>query len=109
MRPCVTIPMSLMVTQVSHVRQCAELLGVSPATCSRWMSDHGAPPRRAYLLQWAAATGVDPQWLTTGVEPRSPDGDGQDRPDLAALTELKRSRARGGRGVHPTQGYRAAA
>lgn len=36
----------------------ADHLGVSRATVSRWMSDRGAPPKRAYLLQWALATGT---------------------------------------------------
>lgn len=36
----------------------AEHLGVDPGTLSRWMADKGAPPRRAYIVQWALVTGV---------------------------------------------------
>lgn len=47
----------------------ADLLGVSRATVSRWMNDTGAPPKAAYLKQWALITGVDYGWLDTGTEP----------------------------------------
>ena len=30
-------------------------LGVSRSTISRWMHDDGAPPRAAFLAQWARA------------------------------------------------------
>ena len=45
----------------------AEHLEVSRQTLSRWMADRGAPPKRAYILQWALRTGVDPVWLETGT------------------------------------------
>lgn len=47
----------------------AETLGVNPATISRWMADKGAPPKRAYILQWAMVTGVPVAWLETGQIP----------------------------------------
>lgn len=50
----------------------ADLLGVSRQTLTRWMGDKGAPPKRAYLVQWALATGVDPTWLLTGNVSSSP-------------------------------------
>lgn len=60
----------------------ARLLGVHRATLTRWMSDVGAPPRAAYVRQWALITGVDYGWLSTGVAP-SGDGPSQKR---AAMT-----------------------
>lgn len=47
----------------------ADALGVNPATVSRWTADKGAPPKRAYLAQWALITGVDLKWLESGVGP----------------------------------------
>ena len=57
-------------------KEMGEHLGVSRATMSRWMNDVGAPPARAYILQWAMRTGVDAKWLETGVEtgPTNPGG-----------------------------------
>lgn len=53
----------------------AAYLGVSRQTLTRWMGDKGAPPARAYILQWAMKTGVDPKWLETGATaPDGPDG-----------------------------------
>ena len=58
----------------------ADQLGVGRQTVSRWMSDRGAAPRRAYLMQWALLTGVDVDWLTTGrAQTRPPDGGGERR------------------------------
>ena len=58
------------------VQEMADTLGVNRATIGRWMHDKGTP-RRAYLLQWAVATGVDPTWLETGIDPEGgPDRDG---------------------------------
>lgn len=54
----------------------AEQLGVSRQTLSRWMADRGKPPARAYILQWALATGVDQKWLETGQTPAGPEPDG---------------------------------
>ena len=58
------------------VQEIADALGVNRATVGRWMRDDGARPRRAYLLQWAIMTGVDPVWLETGVEPSDGPDDG---------------------------------
>lgn len=52
----------------------AELLGVNPATVSRWMADKGAPPKRAYLMQWAMATDVPFTWLAGGEVGPGPKG-----------------------------------
>lgn len=41
-------------------------LGVSRQTVSRWMNDHGAAPKRAYIIQWALATKTSAEWLETG-------------------------------------------
>ena len=46
--------------------QMADELGVHPTTVSRWMSDKGTPPHRAYLRLWAEATHVRLDWLETG-------------------------------------------
>lgn len=71
-------------------------LGVSRNTVSRWMNDRGAEPRRAYVLQWAMATGVNAQWLEKGEAPR-PDG-----PEGAPQQRVRRQ------GLEPrTQWFRA--
>ena len=49
------------------VQEMAETLGVNRATVGRWMHDKGAPPKRAYVLQWAMATGVPVEWLEHGT------------------------------------------
>jgi transcriptional regulator with XRE-family HTH domain len=41
-------------------------LGVTRTTVSRWMNDHGAPPRAAFVKQWALRTGVPVDWLIHG-------------------------------------------
>lgn len=51
-------------------QEMADNLGVSRATVSRWMHDKGAPPRRAYIAQWAMATGVPVEWLEHGNAPQ---------------------------------------
>jgi transcriptional regulator with XRE-family HTH domain len=51
----------------------AHEVGVDPKTVSRWTHDVGAPPKRAYILQWALKTGVPQTWLEHGVLPD--DGD----------------------------------
>lgn len=55
----------------------AVALGVNPATVSRWTADKGAPPKRAYLAQWALITGVDLDWLEHGHGPFGGPEDGQ--------------------------------
>lgn len=56
-----------------QVQDMADQLGVSRATVSRWMGDHGEPPRKAFLKQWALISGVDYEWLETGSLPTPPD------------------------------------
>ena len=52
----------------------AEYLGVGTATISRWVHDR-SPVRRGTLLLWAMRTGVDLEWLETGMAPqREPGG-----------------------------------
>lgn len=41
-------------------------LGVSRSTVSRWINEHGGPPRLVYLKEWAARTGVPLEWLREG-------------------------------------------
>lgn len=48
-------------------------LGVDRSTVSRWMADRGAPPKAAYVKQWALITRVDSHWLQTGEAPTSSD------------------------------------
>ena len=57
------------------VQDMADTLGVNRATIGRWMHDRGAPPKRAYILQWAMATGVSVDWLEHGTV-HSPNGGG---------------------------------
>jgi transcriptional regulator with XRE-family HTH domain len=76
----------------------AEHLGVSPSTISRWCNDGGGePPKRAYIVQWALLTSVDPDWLESGkghIDGPDPD-DGRPDPDgaIQALVERKRPKA----------------
>lgn len=44
----------------------AEELEVTRSTISRWMNDHGTPPRTIYVRQWAAVCGVPFEWLMYG-------------------------------------------
>lgn len=91
----------------------AEVLGVNPATISRWMADKGSPPKRAYLAQWAFATGVPVEWLEIGRGPSTPPegprpaGDGTTA-DLDQLTAQKAARARTSRSANNRR-YAAAA
>lgn len=45
------------------IQEMCDLLGVHRATIGRWIADKGAPPKIAYLRQWALATGVNYEWL----------------------------------------------
>lgn len=54
----------------------ADHLGVSRQTLTRWMHDNGTPPRRAYIAQWALATGVPVEWLEHGIAPTTGDDGG---------------------------------
>ena len=64
--PALTLGWRLKMALGHHkVEWIAHELGVSRQTASRWMADNGAPPKRAYLQQWAALTGVDASWLET--------------------------------------------
>jgi transcriptional regulator with XRE-family HTH domain len=65
--------MSLGWAKVS-VQEMADELGMARNSLSRWLNDHGTPPRSVFLKQWALRTGVDYKWLTTGEEPTSPTG-----------------------------------
>lgn len=90
----------------------AELLGMNPATLSRWMADKGTPPKRAFLAQWALITGVPLAWIEngevpTGDGPTPPGGPKKDK--LAALTDQKRGRTRTTRPGVSTDGYATAA
>lgn len=51
------------------IQEMCDLLGVHRATIGRWIADKGAPPKIAYLRQWALATGVNYEWLRTGWAP----------------------------------------
>jgi len=51
------------------MQEMADELGVARTTVSRWINDHGAPPRRAFVNQWSLITGVPVQWLLTGEVP----------------------------------------
>lgn len=62
------LQMSLAHSGVS-AQEMADELGVSRSSVSRWMNDHGTPPRRAYVIQWAMKCGVDSGWLLTGQAP----------------------------------------
>jgi len=56
------------------VEDMATELGVTRATLSRWMHDRGAPPRAAYVKQWALVCGVPATWLLNGTTPGSDRG-----------------------------------
>lgn len=55
----------------------AEHLGYSKAQVSRYLNDHGEPPRRNIIRLWAMRCGVPYGWLLTGDATSSgPDGPG---------------------------------
>lgn len=60
------------------VQEMADDLGMARSSLSRWLNDHGAPPRRIFILRWAVRTGVDAHWLEFGhtKNPRPDDPDG---------------------------------
>lgn len=74
------------------VQDMADTLGVNRATVGRWMHDKGAPPKRAYILQWAMLTGTNAEWLETGraSDDFVPEGDGVtvSYPQLANVVQL---------------------
>lgn len=79
--PAIDLPVRLMVARTSAGMTQANLaaaLGIARATVANY--EAGKTPQRPTVMAWAMATGVDRQWLTTGVpegeEPPSPDGDG---------------------------------
>ena len=61
--PAVTLGWRLKMSMDEMSRgEMAEILGVSEATVSRWCTDKGAAPKRAYLSQWA----LRPAYLLRG-------------------------------------------
>ncbi|MHB1433416.1 MAG: helix-turn-helix domain-containing protein [Streptosporangiaceae bacterium] len=54
------------------IQDMAEELGVSRATVSRWLNEHGGPPRIGYLKVWAMRCGVPLEWLVSGDRIRTP-------------------------------------
>lgn len=58
------------------VARFAELLGVGKNTVTNYELERTSPERMKPLVlrQWAIATGVDVDWLRTGVLPEAPDG-----------------------------------
>lgn len=70
----------------------ADELGVARGTVSRWMNDHGAPPRLAYVKMWALRCGVNLGWLELGVGPDPSPGapDPRDSDDRASKAKLPR-------------------
>jgi transcriptional regulator with XRE-family HTH domain len=76
--------------------QMAEAMDVTPSTISRWSGDLGTPPKRPYLIQWAAVTGVDLAWIEHGGNDPKPGPGASVRNDqLARLTARKHLRAHG--------------
>ena len=81
----------------TSVQEMSDTLGVHRGTIGRWMRDEGARPKRAYLAQWALATGVDYDWLESGTapatDPHGPDGGvpvTSRYADVAMLTSMPR-------------------
>lgn len=94
----------------------AATLGVHPSSITRWSHDKGDAPKRGFLLQVAAATGVNPDWLefgeAHGSTPPGPKGGMEtDTPAggnaLDKLTQSKLARSR--RSGATTQRYLVAA
>ena len=53
-------------------RWMAAELGVNNSTVSHWLNDHSVP-KLGMIRAWAALTGVDYDWLLTGVDPGQQD------------------------------------
>ena len=86
----------------------ADQLGVSRQTLSRWMGDKGAPPKRAYLMQWALATNTSVEWLTTGVVTTTPQPEGEPTTPSSALDRLASKKRARHAGMPVTPRYAAA-
>jgi transcriptional regulator with XRE-family HTH domain len=54
-----------------RIEDMAAELGVSRATVSRWLNEHGGPPRIGYLKLWALRCGVPLEWLRSGEDVRT--------------------------------------
>lgn len=55
----------------------ADKLEYSRGAVSRWINDIGRPPKGLVLRAWAEVTGVNLEWLVTGIggpAPRAADG-----------------------------------
>lgn len=59
------------------IEDMAAELGVSRQTISRWLNEHGGPPRIGFLKLWAMRCGVKNDWLIYGDE--SPVSQGMNR------------------------------
>lgn len=74
--PAIDLPVRLMIARNyagMTQRQMAEAIGIGRATVANY--EAGKMVRRAPVMAWALATGVDAKWLMTGEAPPS-DGDG---------------------------------
>ena len=49
-------------------QEIADEIGVSRSTVSRWLNDHGAPPRNGWVKLWSQRTGVSLDWLQEGKQ-----------------------------------------
>lgn len=98
------LKMALAAGDVSREEMAREL-GMDPGTLSRWMSDKGAPPKRAFVIQWAIRTNTSMAWLETGDAGPSDPGPGRPSGKLAALTARKASRSRSSRSRDITNQY----
>lgn len=72
--PAIDLPVRLMIAR-NHAgmtqRQMAEAIGIGRATVANY--EAGKMVRRAPVMAWALATGVDVKWLMTGEAPPSDD------------------------------------
>lgn len=75
--PAIDLPVRLLIARSSAGMSQAELakaIGAGRATIANY--EAGKPVKRSTVMAWALATGIDANWLMTGDEPPSPDGDG---------------------------------